>query len=283
MENNIIVKNVCKKFDGFVLENVNLEVPKGSIVGLIGENGAGKTTLIKCILGILKMDSGSITLLGEENTKLLKEDIGVVLDGAFFAEILKVKDIHSVMKKIFKNWDESLFFKYLEDFKIPTNKQIKNLSKGMRKKLEIATAFAHHPKLLILDEPTSGLDPIVRSEILDMFLDFIVDENHSILLSSHITSDLEHIADYIAFMDSGKMVFYEEKDTLLETYGIVRCDKDFLQALESTEMIRYKKNKYSYDILIKDRESFQKKYKDVVIDTPNMDEMMFLYSKGMTK
>lgn len=283
MENNLEVKNIKKIYDGFTLENVSLSVPKGSIVGLIGENGAGKTTLIKCILAIVKIDAGSITLLGEDHTKLLKEEIGVVLDGSFFAEILKVKDVHAVMKRIFKNWDAELFFEYLKKFKIPTEKQIKNLSKGMRKKLEIASALAHHPTFLILDEPTSGLDPIIRSEILDIFLDFIADEEHSILLSSHITSDLEQIADYIAFMDTGKMIFCKEKDALLETYGIVRCAEETFQKFAKEDILRYKKNKYNYDVLIEDKTSFRKKYKDVVIDVPSIDEIMFLYSKGMQK
>ncbi|MDD3340890.1 MAG: ABC transporter ATP-binding protein [Bacilli bacterium] len=283
MENNIEVKNITKKFKDFSLKDVSLSVPKGSIIGLIGENGAGKTTLIKCILDTMHIDMGSITVLGKDSTHLVKEEVGVVLDGAFFPEILKGKDMAAIMKKIFKNWDDPLFLQYIKDFKIPLEKPIKELSKGMRKKLEIASALAHHPEVLILDEPTSGLDPVVRNEILDIFLEFTRDENHSILLSSHITSDLEHIADQIAFMEDGKMIFCKEKDTLLEEYGIIRCEENVFTQIKKEEMISYRKNKYSYDILINNKKEILKKYKDIVMDTPAIDEIMFLYSKGEQK
>ncbi len=209
MTNIIEIKNLVKKYDNkFTLGSIDLEIPSGVIVGLIGENGAGKTTLIKSILNILKIDEGNIKIFNkdfnkEENT--IKEDIGVVLDNMFFPEILTPKDINIVMKDIYKKWDEELFKKYLNDFGLNINKQIKTMSKGMRKKLEIATSLSHHPKFLILDEPTSGLDPVVRNEVLDIFLDFIQDEEHTILLSTHITSDLEHIADKIIFINKGKI------------------------------------------------------------------------------
>ena len=209
MTNIIEIKNLVKKYDNrFTLGSIDLELPNGVIVGLIGENGAGKTTLIKSILNILKIDEGNIKIFNkdfnkEENT--IKEDIGVVLDNMFFPEILTPKDINIVMKDIYKKWDEELFKKYLNDFGLNINKQIKTMSKGMRKKLEIATSLSHHPKILILDEPTSGLDPVVRNEVLDIFLDFIQDEEHTILLSTHITSDLEHIADKIIFINKGKI------------------------------------------------------------------------------
>jgi len=197
MNSVIEIKELKKKYDDkFELGEINIDIPSGSIVGLVGENGAGKTTLIKSILNIIKKDKGSIKIFGKDyKDESVKEEIGVVLDDTFFPEILTAKDINSSMKSIYKNWDSGLFFNYLKEFNLPKNKTIKSLSKGMRKKLEIATSLAHKPKLLILDEPTSGLDPVVRSEVLDIFLKFIEDDEHSILLSTHITSDLEHIAD----------------------------------------------------------------------------------------
>ena len=220
MDNIIKVNNLTKTYDNFKLDNITLEIKKGSIIGLIGENGAGKTTLIKLLLGLIKKDKGDILLFNKTLNSKVKEDIGVVLDDSFFPEVIKVKDVNPVMKNIYKSWDEKLFFKYLKDFSLNENMLIKNLSKGLKKKLEIITALSHHPKLLILDEPTSGLDPVVRKEILDIFLDFIENGENSILFSSHITSDIESIADYIIFIDNGKLVFDKEKDDILDNYGI---------------------------------------------------------------
>ena len=201
MENIIEIKNLEKKYDDkFKLGEINLNIPKGVIVGLIGENGAGKTTLIKSMLNIIKIDSGEIKIFGKDykiEEKDIKEDIGVVLDNMFFPELLNAKDINNSMKDIYKNWDSKLYFSYLKEFNLEEDKPLKSMSKGMRKKLEIVTAISHKPKLLILDEPTSGLDPVVRAEVLDIFQKFIENEEHSILLSTHITSDLEHIAGAI--------------------------------------------------------------------------------------
>ena len=206
MENLLEVKNLCKKYNQFELKNVNLTLPKGMIMGLIGENGAGKTTTIKSILNLTN-STGEINIFGlnvKKYDKKIKQDIGVVLNENFFSEYLNPKDINKIMKNIYKKWDEKLYFKYLEDFKLPQNKISKEFSSGMKMKLKIAVALAHHPKLLILDEPTSGLDPVARSEILGIFQDFIQNGENSILVSSHITSDLEHIADYITFINDEK-------------------------------------------------------------------------------
>lgn len=201
MENMIEIRNLEKKYDQkFTLGPIDITLPKGTIVGFIGENGAGKTTLIKAMMNIIKIDSGDIKLLGKDYRKYeqeIKEEIGVVLDNIFFPELLTAKDINCVLEKVYRSWDKTYFFESLQKFGLPDNKPLKAMSKGMRKKLEIVTAISHHPKLLILDEPTSGLDPVVRSEVLDIFQDFIVDGEHTILLSTHITSDLEHIADEI--------------------------------------------------------------------------------------
>ena len=285
MTNIIEIKNLVKKYDNkFTLGSIDLEIPSGVIVGLIGENGAGKTTLIKSILNILKIDEGNIKIFNKDFNKEennIKEDIGVVLDNMFFPEILTPKDINIVMKDIYKKWDEELFKKYLNDFGLNINKQIKTMSKGMRKKLEIATSLSHHPKLLILDEPTSGLDPVVRNEVLDIFLDFIQDEEHTILLSTHITSDLEHIADKIIFINKGKILLDKNRDDLLDNYGILKCDIDSFDTISKEDIIVYKKNKYNYEILVDNISKIKKKYKNCIVDKITLEELMVLMIKGV--
>lgn len=284
MNNAIEIKNLRKKYDNkFELGEINLTIPKGIIVGLIGENGAGKTTLIKALLNILKADKGEIKIFNKnikENETEIKEDIGVVLDNMFFPELLCASEIDSVMTSIYKNWDKDLFYKYMKDFDLPIKKPIKTLSKGMQKKLEIATALSHHPKLLILDEPTSGLDPVVRSEVLDLFLDFIQSPENTILLSTHITSDLEHIADHIVFLDKGQKVIDDNRDDILDNYGILRCDLDTFEKIDKKDITSYRKNKYNYDILIDNIKECQKKYKDFVIDKITLEDLMVLMIKG---
>jgi len=284
MKNAIEIKDLKKNYSNFKLEIKDLKIPEGVIVGLIGENGAGKTTLIKSILNIIKSDCGTIKIFNKNPKKeeqVIKEDIGVVLDDMFFPEILTAKDINSIMKDVFKIWDSEMFFDYLKKFGIPSNKKIKELSKGMRKKLEIATALSHKPKLLILDEPTSGLDPVVRSEVLDIFLDFIKDENHTILLSTHITSDLEHIADRIVFIDNGNIVIDSLKDELIDSYGTLKCDLKDFDKISKEDIIRYKKNRYEAQILVADRNKISKKYKDCVIDKITLEDLMILMIKGV--
>ena len=283
MENNLEVKNLCKKYDEFELKDINLKLPKGMIMGLIGENGAGKTTTIKSILNLINIDNGEIEIFGlniKENEKKIKEDIGVVLDDSFFSEYLNPADINKIMKKIYKNWDEKLYFKYLEDFKLPKNKISKEFSSGMKMKLKIAVALSHHPKLLILDEPTSGLDPVARSEILDIFQDFIQNEENSIFVSSHITSDLEHIADYITFINDGKIVLSKTRDELLEKYGIVKCSKSEFEKIDKNDYVKFKVNRYEYDVLVEDKLKFSRKYDFKIIDKPTLDDIMLIYIKG---
>lgn len=219
MENILEVNNLCKTYDSFSLKNINLELPKGTIMGLVGENGAGKSTTIKAILNLIHTSNGLVKIFGldmKEKEIEIKEDIGVVLDEGFFSEYLTPTDINNILSGIYKNWSEELFFKYLEDFKLPKDKVSKEFSTGMKMKLKIAAALSHKPKLLILDEPTSGLDPIARQDILDIFQDFIQDEEHSVLVSSHITSDLENIADYISFINNGEIVLSKTRDELID-------------------------------------------------------------------
>ena len=282
MENILEVKNLCKKYNQFELKNVNLTLPKGMIMGLIGENGAGKTTTIKSILNLTN-STGEINIFGlnvKKYDKKIKEDIGVVLNENFFSEYLNPKDINKIMKNIYKNWDEKLYFKYLEDFKLPQNKISKEFSSGMKMKLKIAVVLAHHPKLLILDEPTSGLDPVARSEILDIFQDFIQNGENSIFVSSHITSDLEHIADYITFINDGEIVLSKTRDELLEEYGIVKCSKAEFEKINKKDYVKYKVNRYEYDVLVENKSEFKRKYDFNVIDKPTLEDIMLIYIKG---
>lgn len=285
MKKVIEIKNLSKKYDSsFKLGELNLEIQSGIIIGLIGENGAGKTTLIKLLLNIIKKDKGTIKIFGKDYQKeeeIIKEDIGVVLDSMFFPELLTPKNINTIMKDIYKNWDSDLYFKYINDFKLPLNKSIKNLSKGNRKKLEIVTALSHHPKFLILDEPTSGLDPVVRNEVLDIFLNFIKDEDHTILLSTHITSDLEHIADHILFINEGQIVLNKNRDEVIDNYGILKCDIDKFNEIKKDDYLCYKKNKYNYEFLVENIKLISKKYHNYVVDKITLEELMVLMIKGV--
>lgn len=284
MENVIEVKGLRKKYKDFELKDINLSLQKGMIMGFIGENGAGKTTTIKAILNLINPTSGEIKIFGLDNKKeeeKIKEDIGVVLDDSFLSEYLNVEDINKIMKNIYKNWDEKLFFEYIEKFKLPRKQISKEFSSGMKMKLKIATAISHKPKLLILDEPTSGLDPVARNEILDIFQEFIENGENSILVSSHITSDLEHIADYITFINEGKIVLSKERDELLEKYGLAKCSEEEFKTINSNDYIKYKKNRYDYEVLVEDKNEFKKKYNISIVDRPSLEDIMLIYIKGV--
>lgn len=283
MKNAIEIKNVTKEYAHFKLDNLSLDIPAGVIVGLIGENGAGKTTLIKSILNIIHTSQGTIKRFSskmEEEDLDVKQDIGVVLDNMFFPEILTPKDINSIMKDVYKNWDTNLFYEYLKKFGINDTQKLKTMSKGMRKKTEIATSLSHKPKLLILDEPTSGLDPVVRNEVLDIFQSFVCDEEHTILFSTHITSDLEHIADNIVFIDKGKLLMNQTRDEILDRYGILKCDISSFDKIDKKDMLRHIKHKYNYEILVDDKEKMCNKYKDFVVDKITLEDLMILMIKG---
>lgn len=283
MENNIEVNNLSKKYDGFELKNINFAVPKGSIVGFVGENGAGKTTTIKSILNITNAN-GNIKILGKDikqHEKEIKQNIGVVLDDSFLSDYLTAKQINSIMKGIYKEWNESKYINYLKQFNLPTNKLLKDYSSGMKMKLKIATAISHNPKLLILDEPTSGLDPVVRNEILDIFRNYIEeDETRSIFISTHITTDLEHISDYIVFIEKGEIIFNIPTAELLENYGIIKCSKEEFLNIDKQDYIRFKKEKYQYEVLTDNKENIIRKYNITTIDKPSIEDIMLLYVKG---
>lgn len=285
MNDAIEVKNLTKGYaGGFCMKELNLNIPKGCIVGLIGENGAGKTTFIKTVLGIIKADYGEVKIFGKdikEQEKMIKEDIGVVLDDMFFPELLTPAQIHSVMKDTFHNWDGTAFEEYVKTFGLSMGQKIKEMSKGMRKKLEIATALAHHPKLLLLDEPTGNLDPVVRSEILEIFLQFIQDEGNTVLLSTHITSDLEYIADQIIFMDNGEIIFHKDRNDILDQYGILKTDPSAFEKIDSSDYLTYRKNRYDYEFLVENRKAIALKYPDYVLDKITLGELMVFMIKGV--
>ncbi len=279
MEYILEVNNVSKKYDTFALKDVSFKLPKGMIMGFIGENGAGKTTTIKIILDIIKTYEGNIKIFGQDKNTELNKDIGVVLDDAFFPEILTPKDIDIIMQDIYENWDSKLYNDYLNKFNLQ-NKPIKTFSKGMRKKLEIITALSHHPKLLILDEPTSGLDPVGRSEIIDIFQDFIQNEDCSILFSTHITTDLEHIADYITFINNGEIVLSKTSDEILNNFGIVKCSEKEFKKVDKKDYLKYRLNACDYELLVENKKDFKKKYDFKIIDKITLDELMVMMIKG---
>jgi len=278
MNNALEVKNLSKKQGDFELKNISFELPKGMILGFIGENGAGKTTTMKAILNIIKKDSGTIKILGKE--KNFEEEVGIVLDDSFFPEILTPHDINKIMKSMYKTWDEKMYEKYLKEFNLPKKKEMKAFSKGMRKKLEIITAIAHHPKLLLLDEPTQGLDPIARNEVIKLLQEFIETGENSVLLSSHITTDLEHLADYIIFINKGEVILDKTIDEILEQFGIAKCSQEELEKIEKKDCMKIYKKKYECEILVENKKEFQKKYKGITMDKISLDDLMLLMIKG---
>ncbi|HHW46869.1 MAG TPA: ABC transporter ATP-binding protein [Clostridiales bacterium] len=252
--NAIEVKNLTKKYSGFTLDNISFSLPTGSIMGFVGENGAGKSTTIKLIMNAIPRDSGEIKVLGLDNQSpeftSLKNDIGIVLDEAYFPEVITAANVNTIMKHTYSKWSESTYFNYIKKFDLPINKAFKDFSRGMKMKLAIAVALSHDPKLLILDEATSGLDPMVRDEILDIFNDFTRDEGHSVLLSSHIVSDLEKICDYITFIHRGKIMLCEEKDRLLEEYAIIKLPKSAFDEIPQEAVKGKKITNYGVEALI---------------------------------
>ena len=270
-------------YKNFKLDDISFVLPCGHIMGLIGENGAGKSTIINCILDIIEKDSGSISVLGQKNDKnnvSLKENIGVVLDASDVYDNYTVKQVENIMKDVYKQWNHEVYDYYIQKFALPLNKIIKDFSRGMKMKMAITIALSYQPKLLILDEATSGLDPIMRDEILDVFMEFVQDENHAILLSSHISSDLEKIADYITFIHEGKLILSTSKDELIYEYGLMKCRNDEFDKIEKEDIIRYRIKTYEVEILVKDREKMAKKYPNCIVDPTKLDDIMMLYVKG---
>lgn len=283
MESILTVNGLSKRYDDFSLENVTFSIPRGKIVGLIGKNGAGKSTTIKAVLGLISINSGTVMLLGKQNQTIdntVRNQIGVVFDGSNFPEGLSPGKLNSVFKNIYTEWDETEYFTLLRSLSLPVNKKIKLFSKGMKMKLSIAVALSHKSKFLILDEATTGLDPVVRDDILDLFLGFVKNGDNSILVSSHITSDLEKVADYIVFIHNGQVIFCKSKDELKQEYGIVKCTAEQFNSIASQDIARARQRGDEWELLIDDKNMIQKKYPELVIERATIDDIMLLYIKG---
>ena len=281
MEYSIQVHGLCKNYKDFSLQNVTLNVPTGSIVGFVGENGAGKTTTLKAILGAIRIDGGEVEVLGgTAQDKAVRAQIGIVFEDAFFYETMTPVQVGKSLAGMRPGFDKQHYAELLARFDLPPKKIIKDMSRGMRMKLRLAAALAPRPRLLILDEATSGLDPVMRDDILDIFLDYIQDENHSILMSSHITTDLEKIADYVTFIHEGKIVFSKTKDELIYNYGILRCSKDDFNRIDPGDILAYRKEDYQWNVLVADRDKAMARYRNVIVDHPTIDDILLLYVKG---
>lgn len=249
--NALELKNLTKTFEGFTLDGLNLTLPGGCIMGLVGENGAGKSTTVKLILDVIHKDGGSVKVLGSEDVGLVKDDVGVVLDEAGLPEGLNATQVGRVMALTYKNWDADGYAKLIRDFDLPEKKLFKDFSKGMKMKLGFAVALSHGARLLLLDEATSGLDPVARDRMLELLRDFVCDDGHSVLISSHIVSDLEKVCDYIAFIHKGRLMLCEEKDRLLEEYRIVRCAPEELAKIPAPAVLHKKITPYGAEALVR--------------------------------
>lgn len=279
MENALEIRGLCKRYDRFALEDVSLTLPRGCVMGLVGENGAGKTTTIKAVLNLIHRDAGEIRVLGMDNIadeRAVKERIGVVLEDGCFLNTMHAGQVDALMRKAYRSWDSAHFFGFLDRFGIDRAKKIKDYSKGMRMKINIAAAMSHGAELLLMDEPTSGLDPVVRDEVLDLFYDFMQDEGHAILLSSHITSDLDKIADYITFIHGGRVALSEPRDALLDTYGVLRCTADQLAALDQAAVRGKRVGAFGCEALVR-RDGVPQGWP---VEPVNIEQVMLFLTRG---
>ena len=286
MKNALEVSHLTKDYGSFKLDDVSFTVPGGTIMGLIGENGAGKSTTIKCILNLIRRDGGEIQVLGLDNLRdeqAVKAQVGVVLDETTFHDGLTAPQVGKILSKLYPGWDAVLYRRYLDKFGLAGKKPVKTFSKGMKMKLSLAAAFAARPKLLILDEATSGLDPVVRDEILDEFLDFIQDEEHAILLSSHITSDLEKVADYVTYLHRGKVAVSGAKDELLDTYGRLVCARADLAQVDPALLVGVRTGQFGCEALVRDKHAFVRFYPGLTVDPVTLEDIMVFTVKGDAK
>ncbi len=279
-ENAIEIKELTKRYDGFTLDKVSFNVPKGSIMGFIGQNGAGKTTTINALLNIVKKDEGEIRLLGldsEKNEYEAKKQIAAVFDELPFDDRLNAIALDKILREIFEEWSTDTFFGYLDRFALPRKKKFGKFSKGMKMKLQIASALSHNAKLLIMDEATTGLDPVVRNEILDIFLEYLQNEEHSILMSSHITSDLDKIADCVTFIDKGKVLVSGFKDDILDSHGILKCTKDDYKDIDPGDIVSARLSDFGAEVMVSDKAACSRKYSGAVIDNVSLEDIMLYY------
>lgn len=281
MESNAIeIRGLCKRYKGFSLDDLNLDLPYGCVLGLVGENGAGKSTTIRLIMDALERDGGTVSVLGADNKSKefleRKEDVGVVLDETFVPEVINARQLGRIMAGTYKRWDQAVYDGWISRFELPPDKKFKDYSRGMTMKLGIAAALSHHPRLLLLDEATGGLDPMVREELLEVFADFAAEDGHAVLLSSHIVSDLERICDYIAFLHKGKLVLCEEKDVLLDKYGILKCSKEQLSNIPEEAIHGKRVGTYGVEALV-EREFMPR---DAVVDRASLEDIILFMVKG---
>lgn len=279
-ENAIVINGLTKKYDGFTLDNVSFSVPKGSIMGFIGQNGAGKTTTIKALLNVIRPDSGTIEMLGMDNSTHeleIKEHIAAVFDEIPFHESFTADMLSVMFGGMYSTWDEKTYNAYLERFGLPRKKKLGKFSKGMKMKLQIATALSHGARLLIMDEATTGLDPVVRNEILDIFREYLQDAENSILMSSHITSDLEKIADCVTFIDKGKILLTGYKDEILDSHGVIKCTKDDFAKLAREYYVSARINDFGAEAMVSDRAEAKRRYPGMMIEKTTLEEIMLFY------
>ncbi len=280
MKNILEVNGLKKDFGTFRIDNVNFSLQEGCITGFIGINGAGKTTVIKSILGLVIKDAGSFKLFGKEmdkNERELKNRIGIVLDEGYFYENMTMQEMKSIIAPAYSKWDESVFKSYIESFKLKLNQKISTLSKGMRMKYGIALALSHHADLLIMDEPTSGLDPLVRSELMDILLEFIKEEGKSVFFSTHITSDLDKVADVLILIDKGKIILSEEKDILLDTHGLVKGDTNMLNDHTRKLFLSLNETEYGFEGITSEKTYVREQMNGVLIERPTIENIMLAY------
>lgn len=284
MEAALQIRNLCKSYKNteFKLQNVSFQIPSGTIMGFVGKNGAGKSSTINAVLNIVQKDSGEVTFFGKtmtDGSRAIRNDIGVVFDSIHFSGELTPKKLERVLNDVYENWQGEQFFSYLKRFQIPANKKIKTFSRGMTMKLSISVALSHEAKLLILDEATAGLDPVAREELLDVLLEFVEDEGHSILMSSHVSSDLEKVADHITFIDQGKIILTEEKDTLLYQYGIARMKQSDFEKLDASEYLAMRKRGLQLEVLVQNKKQFSREYPGMIVDNATIDEILPLLTQ----
>ncbi|MGI5999076.1 MAG: ABC transporter ATP-binding protein [Lutispora sp.] len=283
MESILEIKGLKKSFKDFSLKGIDITLEKGYIMGFIGPNGAGKTTTIKLIMNLMKKDAGVIKVFGLDNVKYeldVKQKIGFVYDENNYYEELTISEMKRIVASFYKTWDDSAFNKYIGEFRLPLKKKIKDLSKGMKMKFSLAVALSHNADLLIMDEPTSGLDPLVRRELLEILSQIIQDENKAVFFSTHITSDLEKIADYVTLINDGEIVLSLEKDELINNYGLVRGGKELLNNVNSKDFIDIRENQFGFEALVKDKNQTRKAYKDkIIIEKPSLEDVMLYYTR----
>lgn len=279
-ENAIEIQGLTKKYDGFTLDNISFNVPKGSIMGFIGQNGAGKTTTIRALLNIIRYDAGKINMLGMDNREQeyeIKEQLAAVFDELPFQEMFTAKQLSIMMGGIYRDWDKAEFERYLDRFQLPMKKKCGKFSKGMKMKLQIAAALSHNAKLLIMDEATTGLDPVVRNEILDIFREYLQNGERSILMSSHITSDLEKIADSVTFIDKGKLLISGYKDDILNTHAMIRCSKSDFAQIDRADFISARLTDFGAEVMVSDRMDAKRKYSGLLIEKTTLEDIMLFY------